>query len=122
MQHRRSQRALGMRTGDTVCVSTRNAVSTAPKGWRVGSSATAEEAELPHADVLVIESTYGKPAYRLPARDESIERLYTVVRGTLEAGGVPVVEAMGGTALVREVCAALTTPPDRCTGLPDCSS
>ena len=61
--------------------------------FKLGSSATAEEAELPHADILVIESTYGKPAYRLPPRDESIERLYTVVRRTLEAGCVPVVVA-----------------------------
>ena len=61
--------------------------------FKLGPSATAAEAELPHADVLVIESTYGKPAYRLPARDESIERLYTLVRRTLETGGVPVVVA-----------------------------
>ncbi len=61
--------------------------------FKLGPSATAEEAELPHADILVIESTYGKPAYRLPPRDESIQRLYDVVHEILDDGGVPVVVA-----------------------------
>jgi Cft2 family RNA processing exonuclease len=61
--------------------------------FKLGPSATAEEAELPHAEILVIESTYGKPAYRLPPREESIQRLYAVVRRILDSGGVPVVLA-----------------------------
>ncbi len=32
--------------------------------FKLGESATAEPAELPHAEILVIESTYGDPAYR----------------------------------------------------------
>jgi len=43
--------------------------------------------------VLVIESTYGHPAYRLPPRDEVIGLLCELVQKTLEAGKVPVVEA-----------------------------
>src|SRR3954452_8429190 len=34
--------------------------------FKLGSSATAEEAEPPEADVLVMESTFGDPQYRLP--------------------------------------------------------
>jgi len=61
--------------------------------FKLGESATAERAELPRADVLVIESTYGHPNYRLPPRQESLERLFEEVGKTLEAGAVPVVEA-----------------------------
>src|SRR5512140_2692887 len=43
--------------------------------FKLGESATAERAELPHADILVIESTYGQPAYRLPPRAAAIEQL-----------------------------------------------
>jgi putative mRNA 3-end processing factor len=61
--------------------------------FKLGPSATAEPAELPHAEILVIESTYGDPAYRLPPRDETIEQFLTLVRRTLADEAVPVVEA-----------------------------
>ena len=61
--------------------------------FKLGESATAERAELPHADILVIESTYGNPLYRLPPRGEVIERLVTLVRDTLVRGDTPVIEA-----------------------------
>jgi Cft2 family RNA processing exonuclease len=61
--------------------------------FKLGRSATAEEAELPHADVLVIECTYGHARYRLPPREESLERLFTLVRQTLAQGSVPVIVA-----------------------------
>jgi putative mRNA 3-end processing factor len=61
--------------------------------FKLGPSATAEEAELPHADVLVIESTYGHARYRLPPRQESAERLLALVRRTISAGAVPVIMA-----------------------------
>jgi len=61
--------------------------------FKLGESATAERAELPRADVLVIESTYGHPDYRLPPREQAVEQLLDEVRKTLEAGAVPVVEA-----------------------------
>ena len=38
--------------------------------FKLGASATAEPAEPPHADVLVMETTFGKPQYRMPPRDQ----------------------------------------------------
>jgi Cft2 family RNA processing exonuclease len=61
--------------------------------FKLGPSATAAPAELPHADILVIESTYGDPAYRLPPRDEVLEEFFTLVRSTLAAGAVPVIQS-----------------------------
>jgi putative mRNA 3-end processing factor len=61
--------------------------------FKLGPSATSEEAELPRADLLVIESTYGTPAYRLPPRHTAIEQLCEVVRGALGEGRTPVIEA-----------------------------
>lgn len=61
--------------------------------FKLGESATAERAELPRADLLVIESTYGHPSYRLPPREEAIGRLVEEVRRALEADATPVVEA-----------------------------
>jgi len=61
--------------------------------FKLGPSATAEPAELPSAETLIIESTYGGPTYRLPPRQQAIQRLIELVRGTLDAGAVPVVHA-----------------------------
>lgn len=61
--------------------------------FKLGESATAERAELPHADILVIESTFGHPDYRLPPRGETLERLYALVRETIAAGATPVIQA-----------------------------
>ncbi len=61
--------------------------------FKLGPSATAEEAELPRADLLIIESTFGTPEYRLPPREEVLEEFFTLVRRTLCDGKVPVVLA-----------------------------
>lgn len=61
--------------------------------FKLGESATAARAELPHADILVIESTFGDPAYRLPPRRQTLDRLFALVRKTLDAGAVPVIQA-----------------------------
>jgi putative mRNA 3-end processing factor len=61
--------------------------------FKLGESATAVRAELPKAELLVIESTFGKPGYRFPPRDEVIGQLCRRVQETLEAGGTPVVAA-----------------------------
>jgi Cft2 family RNA processing exonuclease len=61
--------------------------------FKLGPSATAEQAELPHADVLVIESTYGDPHYRLPPRAQAIEQLLTLVHAAIVDSRVPVVFA-----------------------------
>lgn len=61
--------------------------------FKLGESATAQRAELPHADILVIESTYGNPFYRHPPRAETLDQLFTLVRAALDRGATPVVEA-----------------------------
>jgi Cft2 family RNA processing exonuclease len=76
--------------------------------FKLGESATAQRAELPHADILVIESTYGNPFYRHPPRDQTLDQLFTLVRATLDRGATPVVEAyvLGKS---QEVTCLLTT-------------
>lgn len=61
--------------------------------FKLGPSATAEAAQLPRADILVIESTYGNPFYRHPPRERVLDELFTLVRAELAAGRTPVVEA-----------------------------
>ena len=61
--------------------------------FKLGESATAERAELPTAEVLVIESTFGNPLYRHPPRQRVIDQLLTLVREALDDGKTPVVEA-----------------------------
>ena len=61
--------------------------------FKLGESATAAQAELPHADILVIESTYGHPDYRLPPRQQVLDELLALVRHTLADDAVPVIQA-----------------------------
>ncbi len=61
--------------------------------FKLGRSATVEPAELPRADILVIESTYGTPQYRMPPRKTAIEQLVTLVRQALDDGSLPVIQA-----------------------------
>ncbi len=61
--------------------------------FKLAESATAERAELVPADILVIESTFGRPADRLPPRAEVIAQLEHLVRQTLADGAVPVIHA-----------------------------
>jgi putative mRNA 3-end processing factor len=61
--------------------------------FKLRPSATAEPAALPRADVLIMESTYGDPRYRLPPRDETIAQLVLTVQRVLEAGRTPLVHA-----------------------------
>jgi len=61
--------------------------------FKLGESATAQRAELPHAEILIIESTYGTPAYRLMPRDEAIGELCRLVREVLAACRTPVIQA-----------------------------
>lgn len=61
--------------------------------FKLGESATAARAEMPQADILIIESTYGHPDYRLPPRQQAIDDLLRLVRATLADGAVPVVVA-----------------------------
>ena len=61
--------------------------------FKLGESATAERAELPRADILVIECTFGHPDYRLPPRGQVVDQLLALVRETLADGAVPVIQA-----------------------------
>lgn len=61
--------------------------------FKLGSSATCEPAELPRADVLIMESTFGVPKYRLPPREEVIAELVGLVRKVLALGQTPVIHA-----------------------------
>ncbi len=60
--------------------------------FKLRPSLTAAAAELPHADTLVIESTYGHPDYRLPPQAESLAEFLALVRRTLADERVPVVQ------------------------------
>lgn len=61
--------------------------------FKLDASLTAEPAELPHADVLVMESTYGRPRYRLPPRALVVEQLLETVHAALADGKTPVIHA-----------------------------
>jgi len=60
--------------------------------FKLQPSLTAEPAELPHADTLVIESTYGHPDYRMPPREECLGEFFTLVRRALADEMVPVIQ------------------------------
>jgi Cft2 family RNA processing exonuclease len=61
--------------------------------FKLAPSATAQRAELPSADILVIESTFGDPRYRLPPRDEVLAQFFQRIAEVLQRGATPVVEA-----------------------------
>lgn len=61
--------------------------------FRLGPSATAEPCEMRRADVLVMETTFGNPFYRLPPRDEVVGRLVDLTRSLIAAGKTPVIHA-----------------------------
>src|SRR5215218_7079610 len=47
--------------------------------FKLDKSATSEPAELPCADILVMESTFGRPRYCLPPRASTVARLLEIV-------------------------------------------
>jgi Cft2 family RNA processing exonuclease len=61
--------------------------------FKLAASLTAEPAELPRADILVIESTFGHPRYRRLCRDSLVNQLLEVVRQALRQGATPVIQA-----------------------------
>jgi len=61
--------------------------------FKLRPSATAEPAAPPRADVLIMESTYGHPKYRLPPRQESIVQLVAAVTQALDERRTPLVHA-----------------------------
>jgi putative mRNA 3-end processing factor len=61
--------------------------------FKLRPSATAEPAAPPRADILIMESTYGNPRYRLPPRDETIGQLVVTVQRILADGRTPLIHA-----------------------------
>jgi Cft2 family RNA processing exonuclease len=61
--------------------------------FKLTDSATAEPAELPRAETLIMETTYGDPAYAFPSRAMIAEQLCYLVQEALDSGATPIVEA-----------------------------
>lgn len=59
--------------------------------FNLEKSATAEEIEIPEADILIMECTFGKPFYQFPARTKVEEQLLSFVQDTLQQKRTPVV-------------------------------
>lgn len=80
--------------------------------FKLSGSLTAEPAELPRADRLVIESTYGDPRYRLPPREEAVAQLLDAVRIALDRGETPVIRsyALGKSQEVTRLLTAAGIP------------
>lgn len=76
--------------------------------FKLGDSLTAAPPEPRHADWLVMESTFGRPEYRLPPRSETIARLLEVVHAALAEGRTPVIHAYA-LGKSQEVTKILTT-------------
>ena len=89
--------------------------------FKLGPSATAEPCELPKADTLVMESTWGDPRYRMPARENVVAELLERVYHALAANRTPVIHAyVLGKA--QEVTKILTSARDcRCCSIRWCT-
>lgn len=76
--------------------------------FKLEPSATSEQAELPRADILVMESTFGQPKYRMPPRAAVISELVDLVRRTLADECTPVIHAYA-LGKAQEVTKLLTS-------------
>jgi putative mRNA 3-end processing factor len=76
--------------------------------FKLGAAATSEPAELPQADILVMETTYGVPRYRLPPRDDVLDQMEALMRSALAAGRTPVIYAYA-LGKSQEITKLLTT-------------
>ncbi len=61
--------------------------------FKLEPSETAEAIEIKPCDVLIMECTFGRPAYVFPRREVAIQRLLQFIEETFEAGAVPVILA-----------------------------
>lgn len=59
--------------------------------FKLRPSLTATQAETPHADTLIMESTFGKPLFRFPPFQQTMEQLLDLVATAIAAGRQPVV-------------------------------
>ena len=61
--------------------------------FRLRPAATAEAADPPRADYLMMEATFGLPKYRMPPRRQSLDQLTGILHTAIRAGQVPVIFA-----------------------------
>lgn len=61
--------------------------------FQLRASRTSEPAEIPQADVLIMESTYGDPRFRFPDEATLIEQLHGAIRRARRAKRLPVIRA-----------------------------
>lgn len=61
--------------------------------FKLGPSATAMPAELPHAQILVMESTYGQSRYVHPPREQAVRQLIEAAQAALAEKVAPVLHA-----------------------------
>ena len=80
--------------------------------FKLGESLTAQRAEPPHADLLVMECTFGDPRYRLPPRGEVIGKLLEIVHAAFDRGLPPVIQAyqLGKGQEVTKILTAAGVP------------
>jgi putative mRNA 3-end processing factor len=86
--------------------------------FRLKPSYTAEPAEIPEADIVIMESTYGgKPDWVFPSREELRERLTALVRQIIARDRTPVLlgyslgKAQETAAMLREADVPLVMHP-----------
>lgn len=58
--------------------------------FKLRQGLTSESAEILPADLLILETTFGRPRYRFPPREKVIAEVLMFIRETLEDGGIPV--------------------------------
>jgi len=61
--------------------------------FKLSASATAQRAEPPVVDTLIMECTFGEPEYRFPPREAVLAEFFDLVDQTLAAGKTPVIRA-----------------------------
>lgn len=61
--------------------------------FKLGPSATAEPAEVPRADILIMESSFGDPRFRWPPRETVVDQLINTVGDAITKGVFPVIRA-----------------------------
>jgi putative mRNA 3-end processing factor len=74
--------------------------------FKLSPSFTAEPAEVPKADAVVMESTFGSPEWVFPSREELRERLVDLVRDVIRRGKTPILLAYS-LGKAQEVAAML---------------
>ncbi|MGI9455474.1 MAG: MBL fold metallo-hydrolase RNA specificity domain-containing protein, partial [Aeoliella sp.] len=61
--------------------------------FKLTKSLTSEPAEFPRADILIMESTFGVPRYRMPPREQVIDELLSTINRAFATGQTPTIHA-----------------------------